>query len=134
MAIQSPPEAGGKCIDVPFGQFVVGMRVQMWDCNNGDGQIFIYDEQSQLLKIGPMCVEVWGKGDYGDNVGLGACNGAAAQHWQMVEKNDNYQIIGMNKQCLGIRGASKGSGASLDISPYCNAGPWRLWGLVEAPR
>jgi hypothetical protein len=45
MVIQIHPDVGGKCIDVPFAQFVIGMRVQM--CNNGKAQIFIYDEQSQ---------------------------------------------------------------------------------------
>ena len=134
MIIQSPPEGGGKCVDVPNAQFLWGMRIQMWDCNNTIAQTFTYDTQNQTLKIGDKCVEVWGKGDSGDNVGLGVCNGGMAQQWRMVAKNDNYQIVGMNNQCLGIRGgASKERGTPLDITPNCNAGPWRVWQLVEAP-
>ena len=32
MTIQSHPDLGGKCIDVPNAQFSQGMRLQMWAC------------------------------------------------------------------------------------------------------
>ncbi len=133
MVIQSRPDVGGKCIDVPRAQFVVGMRVQMWQCNNGAAQIFVYDEQSQQLKGGDKCVEVWGRGDPQDAVGLGICNGGANQHWRMVAVKDYYQIIGINNRCLELRYQVRDNGAALDIQD-CDAGrPWRLWALVEAP-
>ena len=94
MAIQSHPDLGGKCIDVPNAQFSQGARLQMWACASivwgqpntevtlgivrksgrsdirvrlGDSatpgplaQVFTYDEASQQIKIGSLCVEVLG--------------------------------------------------------------------------
>ena len=34
MTIQSHSDLGAKCIDVPYAQFLRGMRLQMWACNN----------------------------------------------------------------------------------------------------
>jgi hypothetical protein len=133
MLIQSPPELGGKCIDIPSARFLVGMRLQMWGCNNSPSQIFLYNEQDQELKIGDKCVETWGRGDAQDAVGLGDCDGGARQHWKMKASKDFYQIIGINDRCLELRYAVKDEGAPLDIQD-CDAGrPWRLWALVEAP-
>ena len=133
MVIQSPPDVGGKCLDVPGGRLVIGMRVQMWDCNNGSAQTFVYDDQSQLLKIGDTCVVSWGRGDAEDSVGLGDCNGRAPKQWRMVAVKDYYQIVGINNRCLELRYGVKDNGAPLDIQ-YCAADrPWRLWALVQAP-
>ena len=133
MVIQSHTDMGAKCIDIPYSQFVVGMRLQMWECNSTSAQTFTYDAQAQTLKIGSMCVESWGRGDPQDAVGLGACNGSANQHWRMVANGDYYQIIGINNRCLELRYGLNHSGAALDIQD-CDAGkPWRLWALFEAP-
>jgi hypothetical protein len=133
MVIQSHPDVGGKCLDVPNGKFLPGMRVQMWDCINTVGQIFSYDDTSQQLMIGNLCVESWGGGYLQDAVGIGACNGGVNQHWRMVASKDYYQIIGINNSCLTLRNAVRDNGAALDIMD-CDAGrPQRLWALLEAP-
>lgn len=133
MVIQSPPDVGGKCLDIPNQQFMRGIRVQMWDCNNSPAQSFSYDEASQQLTIGNLCVESWGRGDPQDAVGLGSCNGGANQHWRMLASKDYYQIVGINNRCLELRYRLNHNGAALDIQD-CDAGkPWRLWALVEAP-
>lgn len=133
MVIQSPPDVGGKCLDVPNYQFVPEMRLQMWNCNNSVAQTFSYDDINQRLTIGNLCVELWGAGDPQDAVGLGACNGGANQHWRMAASKDYYQIIGINNRCLTLRNAVKDNGAALDIMD-CDAGiPQRLWALLEAP-
>jgi ricin-type beta-trefoil lectin protein len=133
MVIQSPPEVGGKCLEVPNRQFVSQIRLQMWDCNNSVAQIFSYDDTNHQLMIGNLCVESWGSGVQQDAVGIGACNGGANQHWRMVASRDYYQIVGMNNQCLTLRNGVKDNGAALDIFD-CNASvPQRLWALLEAP-
>ena len=136
MVIQSHPGVGGKCIDVPYGQFVRGMRVQMWDCNNINNamaQAFSYDEARQQLTIGNLCVESWGRGDPQDAVGLGSCNGQANQRWKMVASNEYYQIIGINNRCLEVRYGVKENGAPLDLMDCDATRPQRLWALLEAP-
>src|SRR3954466_13740666 len=111
MLIQSHPDVGSKCLDIPYGRFVIGMRVQSWDCNNANAQIFSYDAESQELKIGALCVESWGRGIAQDPVGLGTCNRAARQLWKMVQAGNYYQISGVNGLCLNVRGAAKERGA-----------------------
>jgi hypothetical protein len=94
MVVQSHPDFGGKCADVPWARFVEGMRVQMWDCNSGAAQTFTYDDQSQELKAGSMCVTSWGQGHPQDPVGLSSCNAGAKQHWRVVANGNYYQFIG----------------------------------------
>jgi len=133
MVIQSHPDVGARCIDVPHGQIVRGMHLQMWNCNNGAAQTFSYDDTNQQLTIGNLCVESWGRGDPQDAVGLGSCNGGANQHWKMVASKDYYQIIGINNRCLELRYGVKDNGAPLDMMD-CDANrAQRLWALIEAP-
>src|ERR1700751_2424560 len=87
MTVQSVPEAGGKCVSVPNGPFVEGMRVLLWDCNNMFAQTLVYDDQTQQLKFGANCVEVLGQGRAQDAIGIGTCNGAMTQRWSMVPNN-----------------------------------------------
>ena len=46
MNVKSAPEAGGKCVSTPDGQFVEGMRVFIWDCNAPLAQTLFYDDQT----------------------------------------------------------------------------------------
>jgi hypothetical protein len=134
MVIQSHPDVGARCIDVPNAQLVPGMRIQMWDCNNTVAQTFSYDDTNLQLTIGNLCMESWGRGDPQDTVGLGSCNGQANQHWKIVASGNYYQIVGVNGLCLDIRYGVKENGTPLDIYT-CAAAPvvQRLWALVEAP-
>ena len=133
MLIQAHADVGGKCLDVPYAQFVYGMRLQMWNCNNGTGQIFAYDDQTQELKIGDLCVTSWGHGDPQDAVGIGPCHNGANQHWRMVAVKDYYQVVGMNNRCLELRYGYQDLGAALDVQDCDPGRTWRLWALVEAP-
>jgi hypothetical protein len=130
MVIQSHPDAGGKCLDVPNRQFVPGMRLQTWDCNNTAGQTFSYDETSQQLTIDNLCVEDRGGGNPQDSVGLGNCNGGANQHWMMVASGDYYRIVGAKDLCVAI--AAAGNGTALNVA-NCQNSQSQLWALVEAP-
>jgi TPR repeat protein len=134
MVVQSHPSLGGKCIDVPNHQILPGMRVQMWDCNNGLAQIFSYDEASQQLTIGNLCVESWGQGHPQDLVGLGSCDNGNKQHWRVVAAGEYYQIIGVGGLCLDISSVDKENGAPLQVSPCLDTRAARqLWALLEAP-
>ena len=132
MVIQGHPDTGGKCVDVPYGEFARGMRIQMWDCTYSGSQIFSYDDDSQELKIGVRCVESWGRGDPQDAVGLGACTGKPNQRWRVVASGQYYQIIGVNNRCLDLRYGVKENGASLQILACGEGNVAQLWALVEA--
>lgn len=132
LGIQSPPNAGGKCVEVPNLSVGPGARMAMRDCNNAAAQTFTYDPQTQELKIGQMCVEPLGRGDAQEAVGLGACNGAAKQHWKMVPVSGYYQLVGMNDLCLNGRAAASNSGASVQINSCNKEDAANLWYLFAA--
>jgi ricin-type beta-trefoil lectin protein/PAN domain-containing protein len=132
MVIQLHPDAGGRCMDVPWGEFARGMRVQLWDCNYFGSQVFTYDDQSEQLSIGRTCVEAWGRGDANDAIGLWNCHGRPNQHWKMVQRGDYYQITTPNGLCLDARyGGKAQNGNPLQIAP-CGGGANQLWALTEA--
>jgi hypothetical protein len=130
MMVQSVPEAGAKCLDAH--DLVPGTGMRIWGCNNTVAQILSYDETSQELKIGGLCIESRGRGDPQDAVGLGNCNGGANQHWRMVETSGNYRIVGGNDLCIAIKGADTADGAPLNIE-NCQDRANQRWLLVEAP-
>jgi hypothetical protein len=105
MVIQSHPNAGQHCLDIAGAQFIAGMRLQTFDCNNQSDEIFEYDQGTQRLVIGHLCVESFGRGDAADGVGLGACNGVPNQQWRMVAIGDYYQIVGVNNRFRQRRAA-----------------------------
>jgi Ricin-type beta-trefoil lectin domain len=133
MVIQSHPNAGQNCLDVPSAQFIVGMRLQTFDCNKQSDQTFEYDQDRQRLVIGHLCVESFGGGDAADGVGLGVCNGAPNQQWRMGAIGDYYQIVGVNDRCLEIRPGTTGNGAPLHIQNCQPGSAGQLWALIEAP-
>src|SRR4029077_14152520 len=130
--VQSVPEAGGKCVSVPNGSFVEGMRVLLWDCNNMLAQTLVYDDQTQQLKFGANCVEVLGQGRAQDGIGVGTCNGAMTQRWSMVPNKDNYQIVGVNGLCLDISNGVPANGTPLDVAPCAANNVVELWALYQA--
>ena len=130
MVIQSHPNAGQKCLDIPDAQFITGMRLQTFDCNNQSDQTFEYDQSMQRLVIGHLCVESFGRGDVANRVGLSACNSAPNQQWRMGAIGNYYQIVGVNNRCLEIRPGAIGNGAPLDIQ-NCQGSVGQLWALIE---
>jgi len=162
MTIQSHPDVGSRCIDVPYAQFFRGMGLQMWACNSGlvwgqpntevalevarkagrseirvrlgetatqgsVAQVFSYDEKTQEMKIGNLCMESWGHGDPQDPVVLGACKGGPNQHWRLVASGVYHQIIGIKDLCLEPRNAANENGAPLDIAECGANRPQQLW-------
>jgi hypothetical protein len=169
MTIQSHPDVGARCIDVPYAQFFRGMSLQMWTCNSvlvwgqpntevtlgiarktgrseirvrlGEtatqgsvAQVFFYDEKTQEMKIGNLCMESWGQGDPQDPVVLGACKGAPNQHWRLVPSGAYQQIIGIKEMCLQPRNSAKENGAPLDIAECGANHPQQLWTLKVPTR
>jgi hypothetical protein len=56
ITLQSAPDGGGKCIDVPRSEFKAGIRLQMWDCNDTAAQTFSFDASSGRMTIESLCV------------------------------------------------------------------------------
>jgi Ricin-type beta-trefoil lectin domain len=132
MNVKSAPEAGGKCVSTPDGQFVEGMRVFIWDCNAALAQTLFYDDQTQQLKFGAHCVEVLGQGSPRDAVGVGTCNGSASQRWSVVPIKDYYQIVGAGNLCLNVSNGVTANGTPLELSACAPNSAMELWVLYQA--
>jgi Ricin-type beta-trefoil lectin domain len=132
MNIKSVPEAGGKCVSTPDGQFVEGIRVFIWDCNAPLAQTLTYDDQTQQLKFGVHCVQALGQGNPRDAIGVGTCNGSVSQRWSMVPAKDNYQIIGPGNLCLNISNGVTANGTPLELAACTPNNAVELWALYQA--
>jgi uncharacterized Zn-binding protein involved in type VI secretion len=131
MVIQSHPNAGQKCIDTPFSQFVAGAKLQLWDCNNTNAQTFEYDLSAQRLGIGNLCVE--SPDNAGDAIGLAACTNGSNQRWSMTASGDYYQVLDGKMRCLEVKANAGGDGAPLDAQNCMQSNYSQLWALVQAP-
>jgi Ricin-type beta-trefoil lectin domain/PAN domain len=116
ITIQSAPEGGGKCIDVPNSNFTPGKHLQMWDCNDTEAQIFAFDALNGRLVIGGLCVEAGGgRGQPNDPIQLAKCSSAPNQVWKTEPIGDSYKFVGINSLCFDIANHSKENGGILQI-------------------
>ncbi len=97
-------------------------------------QVFSYDEKTQEMKIGNLCMESWGEGEPLDPVVLGACTGAPNQRWRLVPGGAYHQIVGIKDLCLEPRKAAKQNGAPLDVAECAANSPQQLWTLKMPTR
>jgi hypothetical protein len=125
IVIQAPPAVGGKCVDVPYGQFKPGIRPHMWSCNESVPQTFALDASTGRLTIGGLCVE--SNGDRpGFQLQLAWCNGSPNQSWKTDGSGELVRLLGVNKLCLDIPHYEKGDGAALQLWS-CHGGPNQNW-------
>jgi tetratricopeptide (TPR) repeat protein len=126
MVIQGYPEAGGKCLSITGSRPVDGARLQTSECQPAASQVFIYDQSTQLLTIGGLCVELRGQDKEAAAVSLGNCAGDPNQRWRVVASGEYYRFFGMNDRCL--------DNANLSAIQKCSAqSTTQLWVLMEAP-
>jgi hypothetical protein len=131
VTIKSAPDGGGKCLDVPGGDFAAGKHLQMWDCNDTASQTFAFDALNGRLAIADLCVEAGGGGQQKDPIQLGKCTGADNQIWRTEPLGDFYQFVGVNGLCLDIAHRSKDNGAALWVWK-CGGSPNQSWALTLA--
>jgi hypothetical protein len=124
--LQISPQGGGRCIEVPNGEFVPDKGLQMRDCNNSPAQIFTYDAAKMRLMIGGLCVDANGR-QPGDLVKLWSCDGGANQVWKAEQKGSFTKLVGVAGLCLDIRYGSKESGALVQSWTCGDAEPNQLW-------
>ena len=132
MTIKSLPELGAKCVSTAGGPFVAGMRVFIWDCSAGLAQALDYDDQTQELKLGGNCLEVFGRGDTQNAIAVGKCNASAAQHWTMAASKDNYQVVSASGLCVTIANGVIANGTPLDVAKCAPDNTAQVWALFQA--
>ena len=85
-SIESHPDVGGKCIDVPHAQISPGMRIQMWDCN----KIVAWGRPNTEVTVG--IVRKSGRSDIRVRLGETLVEGPAAQVFSYDETNQQIKI------------------------------------------
>jgi hypothetical protein len=131
LTIQSAPDGGGKCIDVPNGEPRAGIRLQMFDCKDTPAQIFSFDATTARLTFGSLCVDAsGGRGQPGDPLQLAQCNGSPNQAWKAEANGNLVKFVGINGLCFDITNNSKENRAALAIA-RCQGGPNQSWVLRQ---
>jgi hypothetical protein len=94
-SIESHPDVGAKCIDVPHAQISPGVRIQMWDCN----KIVAWGRPNTEVTIG--IVRKSGRSDTRVRLGEALVEGPAAQVFSSGEPSQQIKIGGL---CVGSWG------------------------------
>lgn len=115
---------GGKCLDVNGGATDDGAKVQLWDCNGSDAQVWTY-EGGVIRGPGGLCLDVaWANDADGTPVQLWGCNGGVAQRWTW---NHDGTIEGLSGKCLDVSGGGTANGTQIQLWP-CNGTASQNWG------
>jgi hypothetical protein len=73
----------GKCLDVPGGNSANGTLIQLYDCNGGWTQKFVYAADNSLRILGKCLDLPWGSTANHTNIQLYDCNGGTNQQWSL---------------------------------------------------
>lgn len=115
---------GGKCLDVSTGATNDGARIQLWDCNGSDAQVWTYVD-GELRGPGGRCLDVtWANDTPGTPIQLWGCNGGIAQRWTWHEDGT---IRGLSGECLDVAGGATENGTTIQLWP-CNGTAAQNWG------
>jgi cell wall-associated NlpC family hydrolase len=117
----------GRCVDVPNADTAPGTQLQIWDCNGGAQQQWIY-QAGQLKVYGSptMCLDATAQqlGENGTRVQIWPCNGGANQQW--IGNADGTIRSAASGRCLDANGASTANGTPLQLWD-CNGGLQQQW-------
>ncbi|OKI17685.1 ricin-type beta-trefoil lectin domain protein [Streptomyces sp. CB03911] len=112
----------GRCIDVPKGSTSPGVRLTIWDCNGGSGQVFTRTADKQLTVYegaARLCLATeGGRTVAGTRVVTAPCNAGTGQQWAFGAGTITAVGSGL---CLDVDGARTDKGAPLQLW-QCNGG------------
>jgi hypothetical protein len=113
----------GRCLDDPGFSTTNGTQMDIWDCNRGANQMFIY--QWGTLRFMGKCLDVFA--DHrtpGVKVELWDCNGGGNQQWSI---NPDGTITAVDSSlCLDVVGNNTANGGIIDIWT-CNGQTNQQW-------
>ncbi|GMN02167.1 RICIN domain-containing protein [Erythrobacter sp. MTPC3] len=135
------------CLDVDGpSQTVQGGNVQLWTCNSGTNQKFIYLEEDGLIVTGAgMCLEAAGRGK-GARIQVFGCDGNEAQQWQrrpaatvgnagpaanILAKMPFYTFVHSSGACLEVHRADRSKNGGQVQLWDCDRARGQNWAMVE---
>ncbi|HVK26683.1 MAG TPA: glycoside hydrolase N-terminal domain-containing protein [Actinokineospora sp.] len=123
----SNPQSG-RCAELAGGSSSAGTAVQLWDCNSGTNQNWLYKESTQAItgKDG-ICLDATG-GSSADGTKLigWTCGNQANQKWTL---NANGTITGIGGKCVEAEGGATANGTRLQLWT-CNGSAAQKWAVA----
>jgi Ricin-type beta-trefoil lectin domain/Cellulase (glycosyl hydrolase family 5) len=115
----------GRCLDVPGLATANGTQLDLWDCNAGSNQSFLYTPARTLVVYGNKCLDVAGASTApGTKVQLWDCNATPNQQWN---RNGNGTITSAQTGlCLDATAAGTGNGTRIEVFT-CDGGANQVW-------
>ena len=117
-----------KCLDVPNQTHTDGTQLELYTCNGGSNQEWVYAGNKELVVYpANKCLDVSGQSTSPSaKVDMYTCNGGANQQWNL---NSNGTITGVQSGlCLDAKGAATANGTLIEIYT-CNGGSNQKWSL-----
>lgn len=129
--LQSAPDAGGKCVDVPNGKFNVGATLRAMPCNGAAAQTFAYDASKKSLAAGGFCVDAGSGAAPHSPLRLAACNGGPSQTWYIRQNGDYVEFVGIDGLCMEAVTAANTPESPL-IAASCHGQASQSWTMHAA--
>ncbi|MEU4243534.1 ricin-type beta-trefoil lectin domain protein [Actinoplanes sp. NPDC026619] len=119
--------ASNRCLDDPDWRQDDGAPIEIWDCNNGNNQLWTRTPAGQLVVYG-KCLDAYDNQTApGTKVQLWTCNGGANQQWHL---NADGSITGIQSGlCLDVTGAATTNGTLIELWT-CNGGNNQRWTAI----
>jgi len=127
-----------KCLDIAGGKATKKAGLQIWGCNGGDNQKFIWCNDGRIVSAinDNMCLDVPG-GDPSQtsNLQIWPCDRADGQYW-MYDGNAMaiYPYKTGEKMCMDVSGGSTSPGTRVINYPCSPGGKWQAqkWQINKA--
>jgi Ricin-type beta-trefoil lectin domain len=122
----------GKCLDVPYGNYYYGQKVQQYDCNGGQNQLFDVEvwgtNQVSLCSPSGYCIGRQQSAVNGAKAILVYDGCASYGCWRQVSKGGAYRSFQSlyDYRCLDDPGYSTANGAWQQVYD-CNGGTNQIW-------
>jgi hypothetical protein len=119
----------GKCIDQDRGNQGNGLQMQLYDCNGGSNQQFVYNNSNQTVTVpGGLCLDVAGAGTgNGTQVIQWGCHGGSNQRW-VYGADKTLRPQHTSGKCLDALGFNNSNGAKIGIWD-CNGAVNQTWNI-----
>ncbi len=121
MTIQSHPDVGARCIDVPYAQFFRDMGLQMWACNS----VLVWGQPNTEVTLG--IVRKTGRSEIRVRLGETATQGSVAQVFSYDEKIQEMKIGN-----LCVKSWGQGDPQDPVVLGECTGAPNQRWRLVPS--
>ena len=124
----------GKCLDVSGANTNGDARnIHLWECHDGDNQLWTYHHDTQEIQNGDQCIDVQGDPDNGANIHLNDCSDGEDRHW--TYDTSTGQIKGISDRCLDVQGGNSDDGTNVQLYD-CHSGANQRWLFVvqESPK